>query len=304
MRNLLDLDPDEFENLSLDLMIGLGLKNAVWRTPGRDGGRDIQGNIFSEDFSGHTSQQSWYIECKRYSGTVSWPTVWEKIAYADSNSADVLLIATTSTLSPQAIDEVNRWNDIRKKPHIRFWNSHDLLRKLRLFPNILVKYGMSPEPIRDAALSILTVSKILLKYSNTIDAYLEFGKPADRLLAVIQALSELISTRVEEIELFGKIRTAPFRASLDGYSWMTTAPLIESTRVDRYAMRAILSILNSHDMLGAPELQLQGTDKLLLPVKPLPDSLHGDLMTLAFWGSMNLNASGSSVTLERQDATR
>ena len=57
--------------------------NAVWRTPGRDSGRDIQGEWFVEDLSGHIGRQVWYIECKRHKSSVSWPKVWEKISFAE-----------------------------------------------------------------------------------------------------------------------------------------------------------------------------------------------------------------------------
>src|SRR5258706_15282013 len=91
----------DFENLVFDLAIAAGLRNATWRTPGSDEGRDIEGELTTVDFSGHTSVQKWYIECKRYSSSVDWPTVWEKIAYADAHAADYLLVVTTSHLSPQ-----------------------------------------------------------------------------------------------------------------------------------------------------------------------------------------------------------
>ena len=48
-KKIVDLSPTELENLCFDLLLKLGLKNLVWRTPGRDGGRDVQGEHFVED---------------------------------------------------------------------------------------------------------------------------------------------------------------------------------------------------------------------------------------------------------------
>ena len=78
------LTPGQFENLVYDLVTSAGLRNAVWRTPGSDGGRDIEGEMATTDFSGFHTITKWYVECKRYAASVDWPTVWEKIAYADS----------------------------------------------------------------------------------------------------------------------------------------------------------------------------------------------------------------------------
>jgi hypothetical protein len=293
-----ELEPDEFENLTLDLLSHLGLKNAVWRTPGRDGGRDIQGDIFTDDFSGHTSRQSWYVECKRYAGTVSWPVVWEKIAYAESNSADVLLMATTSTLSPQAIDEVNRWNEKRKTPSIRIWGGHDLRQRLALFPDILVKYELSPQPIRDAAISLLALSKILLKYSNAIEAHIEFGSPPDKHIVAIQALSELMSTRIEEIEQHGRLQTVPFRSAIDAYDWLVGVDHIERAKLDRFASRAILSLVHASSPAPMIEILVDTQGRPALRVEACPQALLSDLATVAFWGGMRFMQVDQLIVLE------
>lgn len=47
------MPPTSFENLVYDLASSAGLRNAVWRTPGSDEGRDIEGEITTIDFSGY-----------------------------------------------------------------------------------------------------------------------------------------------------------------------------------------------------------------------------------------------------------
>lgn len=276
----------------------LGLKNCIWRTPGRDVGRDIQGESFGPDFSGFVRRESWYIECKLYSRTVDWPTVWEKIAYAESNLADILLFVTSSTVSPQAIDEINRWNGSRKSPSVRFWNGQELLNRLGLFPEILVKYGLSENPVRDSAVSILSLTKILTKYANTGSAYSEFGKNRDRLDPVIHALSELISARIEEIETTGKITRIPFLAAMDGFLWVMDNELVEKVLLDRYAIRAILSIIYFHSTTDILTVKFD-YKSLIIAINPnLPASFFTDIKTIAFWGSLEINVISTASLIE------
>ncbi len=165
IEKLKKLSPLNFENLIFDLLQDIGLKNTVWRTPGRDSGRDIQGEWFFSDLSGYNMHQVWYVECKKYSSSVSWPIVWEKISFAQSNSADVLLFTVTSSLSPQAVDEVNKWNSQKNRPVIRVWNGFDIVNKLKTAPLISIKYGLIKNPQTELGGALLPAIKILLKYS-------------------------------------------------------------------------------------------------------------------------------------------
>src|ERR1700688_1987008 len=107
------LAPHEFENLSYDILFLSGVQNLRWRTPSADGGRDLEGDLPVVDFSGETVRQRWYIECKRYSRSLNWPIVYEKLTIAINHTADYLLFITTSNFSPQCRDEVQRHNEKR-----------------------------------------------------------------------------------------------------------------------------------------------------------------------------------------------
>lgn len=274
-----ELTPTRLENLALDLLQLLGLRNCVWRTPGRDGGRDIQGDSIENDFSGYTRSESWYVDCKRYAASVSWPTVWEKLAYAESSNADVLLIVTNSTLSPQAVDEVNRWNANRKKPTIRFWNGTELEKRLRIFPALLVKYGLSPDPVADAAISLLPLTKLLMKYTNSAVAAAEFGAEAQKYHDVTHAVSELISARLDEVEKTGRPGAVPFRVSDDSFSWLSEAVATALVHLDRCVVRALLTLLRCH---RASPLHATVTENCIMLTldNPYPGAL-GDLETIS-----------------------
>lgn len=298
LRSVSDLTPTEFENLTLDLVVRLGLKNAVWRTPGRDGGRDIQGDSFTDDFSGYISRSSWYVECKRYADTVSWPNVWEKISYADSNSADVLLVVTTSTLSPQAIDEVNRWNQAHKKPSVRFWNRQDVEARLGLYADIKVKYGLSQTPIQDAALSMMELSKILLKYSNSISACIEFGADLARRLEVVQTLSELIGARLAEIEQHGRTALVPFRSGYDSADWLRLPDSFHGQGFDRYALRSIAALIYCHSPVDEVVVSETSEGKLTLCSGAVVESVLPDLNAIAFWGGFVITSNDNFISAE------
>lgn len=60
-----------FENLVYDLLVRRGLGNVKWRTPGADGGRDIESEYMVYDFSGSARVERWYVECKRQRQAVS-----------------------------------------------------------------------------------------------------------------------------------------------------------------------------------------------------------------------------------------
>ncbi|TDR39640.1 restriction endonuclease [Tahibacter aquaticus] len=302
MTDLTALTPSQFENLVLDLVQLLGLKNCVWRTPGRDVGRDIQGEYFRPDFSGFTRQEIWYVECKRYTESVSWPIVWEKIAYAETHCADVLLFVTSSTLSPQAVDEVNRWNETRKSPVIRFWGAPDLLNRMGLYPQLLVKYGLSANPVIDSAISILPLTKILTKYANTAGSYREFGKSRDRIDEAIHALSELISARLEEVENRGKIACERFFSARDGYQWVDGNDVLEAAKADRYVVRALLALMRCHSTSQTIQVGMDG-DSIAMSGADLPasETFQGDLRAVAFWGSMTITSTTSKVSIEVAD---
>ena len=126
-KDVLRLDPTEFENLSFDLLLLLGLLNVKWRTPASDGGRDIVGEYVFKDFSGHTNVQKWHIECKHYKKSISWSVIAEKIFYSNNDQADCMLIMTSSTISNPCKDEIAKWNASKRFPQIRYWQISDII---------------------------------------------------------------------------------------------------------------------------------------------------------------------------------
>ncbi|MFS4413435.1 restriction endonuclease [Providencia sp. T47] len=236
--NILDLSPENFENITFDIVTALGLRNSIWRTPGSDQGRDIEGDYFISDLSGQYQRQKWYIECKRYTSSVDWPTVWNKISYAEAHNANVLLFVTSSSLSPQAIDQVSQWNNLNKKPIIRFWGKPEILSKLNIYPQIAQKYGL--KPILDPKINTFHASiDLLLRITNSISP--EIGEVSPQKLWLQHSFSELISNRILDIKE-GDGFCYKNHESNDYYEWIDKTK-INLTHFDKYSTRAILAYI-------------------------------------------------------------
>lgn len=143
IKSLGDINDREFENLTFDLLTVLGIRNLVWRTPGADGGRDLQGEVITRDFSGEFRREIWYVECKVRKASLSWPDVFEKIAYAQNHNADVLLICCSNTLSPKCKDEINIHNAALRRPILRFWERAEILQRVEVQPMLAAKYELA-----------------------------------------------------------------------------------------------------------------------------------------------------------------
>ena len=236
--NLLSLSPEQFENLTFDIVTTLGLKNSVWRTPGSDVGRDIEGKYFISDLSGEYQMQKWYVECKRYTSSVDWPTVWNKIAYAEAHIADVLLFVTSSSLSPQAVDQVRIWNESNKKPIIRFWGATELIAKLNIYPQLAKKYGLKTDAESNLDMFYPSMD-LLLRVTYSMSP--ETGKISDDKLWLAHSISELISIRMQDIKSGYGFCFKPHKAD-DYFDWNVSISY-SLEKFDKYSMRALLSYL-------------------------------------------------------------
>ncbi|MFM5894121.1 MAG: restriction endonuclease [Novosphingobium sp.] len=196
------LTPTHFENLVFDYATAIGFKNVTWRTPGADGGRDIEAYNFPTDLSGYQFSERWFIECKLYSSSIDWPTVWAKIAHAEAMSADVLLIATNSNPSPTCESRIAEWNNTNRKPRIRVWRGYEFQNLLNLFPNIISSYGLSDERIILEA-SLLDLAQITSYLAKTLVSSIEFEMPLESSLPLLFT-SELLSERMNDINSYGK----------------------------------------------------------------------------------------------------
>lgn len=195
------LSPTNFENLCFDIVRGLAFQNPTWRTPGVDGGRDIEAWRATVDPTFASNQEKWFIECKRYKAAVDWPTIHEKIAHAEALDADYLFLMTTSSASPTSIDRINAWNALNKRPRVRFWSGHDISAHIEIRKELSLKYGLggtSADTFGFAGVS-LEMSKII----STIHSLSQFNRETKTALEYANALARCWTERVSQLQSHG-----------------------------------------------------------------------------------------------------
>lgn len=214
----------DFENLTHDLMICLGVRNIAWRSPGADGGRDIEGVYLREDPTGDVFSESWFIECKKYSSSISWPVIYSKISYAESNRADVLLLVTSAKITPNCQTEISKWNALRRGLRIAYLDAPRLVAKLQDFPLVLAKYGLVNSPAQ-YPVSFKVIAGVLANLCSVAEAEIEFSNNSVAADAAFE-LSRLVAVRISQIETNGGFEAASKRkgaspAWLSGCSELT-----------------------------------------------------------------------------------
>jgi len=243
IRTLLNLTPTEFENLIFDLMVTRGMTNVQWRTPGADGGRDIEAATTELDFSGAQVIRKWFIECKRYEKSVDWPTIYSKISYADSHQVDFLLLCTTATFSPAAISRVDAWNSSHRTVSIRLWPKHELDLQFQQHPDLLLKYRLANTPSTPGR-SILTLALALSKTVSSHYSRLVFeDRKPDLMLQAAQSFSHLLTRRMDDLEREGAIMPT-FPQGLKGKQPLAGCKfLVDTLTVDETGLIAFVAYL-------------------------------------------------------------
>ena len=280
-----DLKSATFENLIFDLVCSSGLINPKWRTPGSDEGRDIEGEFYISDLSGFYQKQLWYVECKRYTGSVPWPQIWEKISYAENHNADVLLVANSSTITPQAQNQVTRWNESGKKPTIRIWNKVDIQNRLVVRKDISIKYGLSQSTMQDSFDSILPIVKLLTKIGHSLFSSERSNIKFEPKLDLSHSLVELLDSRIVEIEHTGSVHWKYFNKSFDSYNWLAIDNCQTLQAFDSLSFRAFVCYLRICFGLTDIEVSSYGKDiRIVLPIALESYQIY-DLRTISLWSN-------------------
>ena len=254
------------------------------------------------DFSGFYVTAKWYVECKRYEGSVDWPTVWNKVAYADSHGADYLLVVTTSKLSPQCKTELSQWQSNSRRPAVRYWEGVTLAQKLMHYPALLFKYGLET----DTRLTPASFLAIAQNTSKVIQAAYGIAVLADHdnpALEAAAALSELLTVRIRDVEAGeGFVKTA-FSPSVDLYSWIKVeGELTQLDGFDRYGLRVLLALLrhtaNAQSATVTPE-----DSALRVSVSPACaplDSAKNLFCEMCIWSDLEIRFDGNDPIISRR----
>ena len=202
LANISKLSSTQFENLIYDCIRSIGVRNLVWRTPGSDGGRDIEGEVIVTDLIGVDNVEKWYVECKRYKQSVDWPTIWKKIAYADSQCADVFLLATNSNPSPACENEISNWNRRKRSPAIRILRGYALVELLTTKSQISLCHGLIDKET-NIDKQVLSLARLVLGIVQAANSRFTFGFDGKLALEVAGLLTELLEQRLSDIANYG-----------------------------------------------------------------------------------------------------
>ncbi len=277
----------------------MGLRNVTWRTPGADGGRDIEAEQMEPDFAGVHTSAKWFVECKRYSRSVDWPTIYEKVAYADSLHADYLLMCTSSKFTPAALTQATNWNTGRRFPKIRLWPGHELEKQLRRFPDIESKYGLSVAP-NTPGRSIVTLALALSKTIASHHSALVFNEQTpDRMLLAAQSLADLLQQRMEDIKR--RARIEPILCPLPNDTRWTIRG--NKFKVDLFALSAFFGYL--HALTGS-NLTVFGEGEYECVVsineaeKRVLENYREVFLSIALWGDFEYFQTGTTLKLSQR----
>lgn len=100
--DLLSLDASRFEEACFDLLMSLGYQELSWRQGSADSGRDIEGRWTVNNTLVSAYEERWFFECKRYVEGVPAAELNSKIAWADAEKPNHLVVMTTSHLTNDA----------------------------------------------------------------------------------------------------------------------------------------------------------------------------------------------------------
>lgn len=279
------------------------MANVTWRTPGADGGRDIEGTIFERDFSGVQIGRKWYIECKRYTNSVDWPTIYGKIAYADSNQADVLLLCTSSLFTPTATTHVDNWNSTRKPLSIRLWPRHELELQLQQHPDLLLKYGMSDIPTTPGATFVSLALALSKSISSHYSKQVFNDEIPDLMLQASNALANLLSYRMEDIEREGRISPKAFQST--NYQLDNCVFAGDIVEIDEAGTTAFLTYLVALSKSKLKITTMKGSSYTIsstssVEIGEIASRYQAAFSAIATWGDFEYTISGPRIILRKR----
>ncbi|MHB9134669.1 MAG: restriction endonuclease [Armatimonadota bacterium] len=145
------LSPTEFEEFCYDLLHDLGFANIVWRkgtgfdSSPSDQGRDLECCFYWQSPDGASHEGHCFVECKHYNNKRGVPP--EKLTgiltWALSEQPDLLLIITSSFISNQARNYINKFiKDHNLRSRIDIWDNKKLKVKVETRYSLLRKYSI------------------------------------------------------------------------------------------------------------------------------------------------------------------
>lgn len=142
--DFLKLSARKFEEACFDLLLNLDYQGLIWRQGGADSGRDIEGRRTMRSALVGPYDEKWFFECKRYETGVPPEVLNSKIAWADAEKPNHLVVLISSYLT----DGARSWLEklAPQKPYAIHIVEGKALKKLILsYPEIVSQYFLDQE---------------------------------------------------------------------------------------------------------------------------------------------------------------
>ena len=150
-----EITPEKFEELAYFLLDDLGFKNIEWRKGGKgitstDGGRDLHATFNNLGPGDLMSLETWWIEVKYRSKTLSPDTIQKIITNTVGHSGlDVLLIFTNTTVSNKTMEWIHDFQNKFPIPKILIWQRHNIEKLLWKHPSVASRYFSEALSLQD-----------------------------------------------------------------------------------------------------------------------------------------------------------
>lgn len=145
------LSDGDFEELTYDLLVAVGLVNVNWRRGSGHGGatadqgRDIVAQESRKSVDGSEHLETWFVQCKHYVKGVPPDKLQGALTWANSERPDVLLFVVSNFLSNPAKNYIEHYERNNKPAfRIKIWERKDIERLLSSHPAVIRKYGLDP----------------------------------------------------------------------------------------------------------------------------------------------------------------
>lgn len=133
------ISPRGFENLCYDLLIKYNFHNLIWREGGADNGRDVEAS-FTFNNTIKNKETKWFFECKHYtSGGVPPEHLNSKIAWADAELPNSIVIFVSSYLTNNARTWLEKISP-QKQYEIICIEGEELKERLLNYPDLIERY--------------------------------------------------------------------------------------------------------------------------------------------------------------------
>lgn len=177
--DLNNLSDGDFEELTYDLLVALGLVNVNWRRGSgcggatADQGRDIVAQESRKSVDGSVQLETWFVQCKHYIKGVPPEKLQNALAWASAERPDFLLFVVSNFLSNPAKNFLDDYKRNNTPPYrIKIWERKEIERLLSSYPALVRKYQLDPaDPMLTAHPAHVTY--VLSPPRNTLPYFFE-----------------------------------------------------------------------------------------------------------------------------------